>query len=117
MERMQKLRMLFLGDTRVRPEQAGKRPWQLGVAPNSLKCHTQDGAARSGSQGGRATIGCEGEDDDDLIVSIMLPSPQAGDGERDNKSFTSVDELYVVAVRPAKEYVTYACSLQSPVLV
>ena len=78
--------------------------------------HAQDGDARSGSKGSRATIGCEGEDDD-VIVSIMLPSPQAGDGERDNKSFTSVDEVYVVAVRPAKEYVTYACSLQSPVLV
>ena len=43
--------------------------------------HAQDGDARSGSKGSRATIGCEGEDDD-VIVSIMLPSPQAGDGER-----------------------------------
>ncbi len=47
----------------------------------------------------------------------VLPSPQAGEGEKDNKSFTSLDEVYVVAVRPAKEYVTYACSLQSPILV
>ena len=78
--------------------------------------HLQDGGDSTGSKSGRATIGCEGEEED-LIVSIMLPSPQAGEGEKDNRSFTSVDEMYVVAVRPAKEYVTYACSLQSPVLV
>ena len=78
--------------------------------------YLQDGDARSGGKGSKATIGCEGEEDD-LIVSIMLPSPQAGDDVKDNKSFTSVDEVYIVAVRPAKEYVTYACSLQSPVLV
>jgi len=76
----------------------------------------QDGGDRKSSKGSKATIGCEGEDED-LIVSIMLPSPQSGDSDKDNKSITSVDEVYVVAVRPAKEYVTYACSLHSPILV
>jgi hypothetical protein len=76
----------------------------------------QDGSDGKSLKGGKTTIGCEGEEED-LIVSIMLPTPQAGESEKDNKSFTSLDEVYVVAVRPAKEYVTYACSLQSPVLV
>ena len=73
----------------------------------------QDGQGKKGS---KATIGCDGEDDD-LIVSIMLPSPKAVDSEKDNRSFTTVDEIYVVAVRPGKEYHTHACSLQSPILI
>ena len=73
----------------------------------------QDGEGKKGS---KATIGCEGEEDD-LIVSIMLPSPKAVDSEKENRSFTAVDEIYVVAVRPGKEYHTHACSLQNPILI
>jgi hypothetical protein len=51
-------------------------------------------------------------------VSVMLPAPQHVDVEGNGtKSFTSVDEIYVISVNPTKSYVTYACSLQSPIMV
>ena len=59
-------------------------------------------------------IGCE-DADDDVVVSIMLPTQQLeGKG---NKSFQSLDEIFVVVVKPMKKYVTYACSLEDPILV
>ncbi|BDA44244.1 probable bZIP transcription factor 28 [Coccomyxa sp. Obi] len=59
-------------------------------------------------------IGCE-DADEDVVVSIMLPTQQPeGKG---NKSFQSLDEIFVVVVKPMKKYVTYACSLEDPILV
>lgn len=59
-------------------------------------------------------IGCE-DADGDVVVSIMLPTQQPkGMG---NKSFQSLDEIFVVVVKPMKKYVTYACSLEDPILV
>ncbi|CAL8470217.1 g9759 [Coccomyxa elongata] len=48
-------------------------------------------------------IGCE-DADGDVVVSIMLPTQQPeGKG---NKSFQSLDEIFVVVVKPMKKYVT-----------
>lgn len=60
-------------------------------------------------------IGCE-DSVDDVVVSIMLPAQQPEEGTG-NKSFASLDEVYVVVVKPMKKYVTYACSLENPILV
>ena len=46
----------------------------------------------------------------------MLPAAQGGAGS-DNKSLTSLDEIFVVVVKPLKRYVTYSCSLNTPILV
>jgi hypothetical protein len=61
----------------------------------------------------RAKIGEEG--DEEVVVSIMLPAQEGANG--DNKSFTSLDEMFVVVVKPLKQYKTYSCSLASPILV
>lgn len=60
-------------------------------------------------------IGCE-DSDSDVVVSIMLPAQQPEE-VTGNKSFASLDEVYVVVVKPMKKYVTYACSLENPILV
>lgn len=63
----------------------------------------------------KATIEDSSSIDEDVIVSVMLPAQQ-GDANG-TRSFTPVDEVYVVAVNPTKRYVTYACSLQNPIMV
>lgn len=60
-------------------------------------------------------IGCD-IPDDDVVVSIMLPAQQPEKGAG-NKSLTTLDEIFVVVVKPMKKYVTYACSLQDSILV
>ena len=61
----------------------------------------------------KAKIGEEA--DEEVVVSIMLPAQEGANS--DNKSFTSLDELFVVVVKPLKSYVTYACNLDTPILV
>ncbi|KAK9808728.1 hypothetical protein WJX72_002650 [[Myrmecia] bisecta] len=67
----------------------------------------------------KATIGCSQKEDDEedaeAIVSVMLPTKQlAGSADA---YFTSLDQLYVVVLKPRKQYTTYACTLPKPILV
>lgn len=64
----------------------------------------------------KAKIGAA-DDEDEVVVSIMLPAAAQQGGSSQNRSFTSLDEIFVVVVKPLKRYVTYACSLSTPILV
>ncbi len=61
----------------------------------------------------KATIGC-GEDDPDVVVSVMLPTKSQGAADDE---FTSLDQLYVVVLTPGVKYSTYSCLLPKPILV
>lgn len=64
----------------------------------------------------KAKIGAADEEEE-VVVSIMLPAAAQQGGSGQNRSFTSLDEVFVVVVKPLKRYVTYACSLSTPILV
>lgn len=74
---------------------------------------SQDIPSSRSSKRHKATIGC-GEDDPDVVVSVMLPTKSQG--ATDNE-FTSLDQLYVVVLTPGVKYSTYSCLLPKPVLV
>lgn len=57
------------------------------------------------------TIGC-GEEDE-AVVSLMLPNKQQEGGAE--PSLTSIDEVFVVVLKPGKQYTTYSCGLDKPV--
>ena len=59
----------------------------------------------------KQTIGCG--DDSEVVVSIMLPSKQSANGA--SPSLTSLDQIYVVVLKPGKQYTTYSCGLDKPV--
>ena len=59
----------------------------------------------------KQTIGCG--DDSEVIVSIMLPTKQAS--ATGAPSLTSLDQIFVVVLKPGKQYTTYSCGLDKPV--
>ena len=66
-------------------------------------------------QRSQTTLDCSKELPEEVIVSVMLPTRKpSGGGE---SSVSSVDEIYVVVVKPNVKYSTYACPLKRPVLV
>lgn len=75
----------------------------------------QDVVVQELGKGGsyKAKIGEDAEEE--VVVSIMLPAQEGATS--DNKTFTSLDEIFVVVVKPLKRYVTYACNLDTPILV
>ncbi|KAL0037098.1 hypothetical protein WJX79_000251 [Trebouxia sp. C0005] len=74
---------------------------------------SQDMPSSRSSKRHKATIGC-GEDDPDVVVSVMLPTKSQGAADNE---FTSLDQLYVVVLTPGVKYSTYSCLLPKPVLV
>ena len=54
----------------------------------------------------------------DVVVSVMLPTkaPSVGNAT-DPAGFTSLDQLYVVVLKPSQTYTTYACGLNRSVLI
>ena len=52
------------------------------------------------------------EQESDYIISVMLPTKDQADS-----SYTSLEELYVVALNPNKKYTTYICGLKRPIFV
>lgn len=59
----------------------------------------------------KQTIGCG--DDSEVVVSLMLPSRQTP--EEDAPSLNSLDQIFVVVLKPGKQYTTYSCGLDKPV--
>jgi len=45
----------------------------------------------------------------DYIISVMLPAKHQAD------TYTQLDKLFVVALKPNKSYSTYSCELQRPI--
>ncbi|KAK9865149.1 hypothetical protein WJX84_002980 [Apatococcus fuscideae] len=78
-------------DTDGEPEVNSKRQ-RLG--PESLGCDVAEGG---------------------VVVSVMLPTRQ-GLGAAE-PSLTSVEQIYVVVLKPSKQYTTYACSLPKAMYV
>ena len=60
------------------------------------------------------SLGCD-VDEGGVVVSVMLPTRQTfGPSE---PSLTSVEQIYVVVLKPSKQYTTYACSLPKAMYV
>ena len=60
------------------------------------------------------SLGCDADEGGD-VVSVMLPTRQTlGPSE---PSLTSVEQIYVVVLKPSKQYTTYACSLPKAMYV
>ena len=51
-------------------------------------------------------------DESDYIISVMLPAKEQGDS-----SYTQLDKLFIVALKPNKSYSTFSCELQRPIFV
>ncbi len=63
---------------------------------------------------GPPTLGCD-VNEGGVVVSVMLPTRQ-GVGASE-PSLTSVEQIYVVVLKPSKQYTTYACSLPKAMYV
>ena len=97
----------------------------LPVHPDSEKEPPLSPFRRSGVKGtigadptGDVTGGLEG-----MVVSILLPTksglsrgPITNDGSAP-ANFTTLDQIFVVVLKPHSQYATYSCSLPSPILV
>jgi hypothetical protein len=55
-------------------------------------------------------IGCS--DESDYIISVLLPTKDQAD-----LSYTQLDKLFIVALKPNKSYSTYSCELQRSIFV
>ena len=82
---------------------------------------------------GKASIGSEPGDTvegglNGVVVSILLPTKSglvsgvsgAAAGGNDSSvpaNFTTLDQIFVVVLKPRAQYATYSCALPSPVLV
>ena len=88
---------------------------------------------QSGSLGyGKASIspGADGSTAgglDGVVVSILLPtksgmvsdlaSGAAGNESSVPANFTTLDQIFVVVLKPRSQYATYSCALPSPIMV
>ena len=63
---------------------------------------------------GSQTLGCD-VDEGGVVVSVMLPTRQAL--QTAQPSLTSVEQIYVVVLKPSKQYTTYACALPTAMYV
>lgn len=81
------------------------------------------------TSGVKGTIGADPHDAalagglDGVVVSILLPTksrlsqgPPPGDGSQP-VNLTSLDQIFVVVLKPHAQYATYACALPSSILV
>ena len=101
-------------------------------APSSAFGHGRRSSTLGGF--GKASIGGSGPGDDPMgggldgvVVSILLPTKSglvsgvsAGAGGNDSSvpaNFTTLDQIFVVVLKPRAQYATYSCALPSPVLV
>ena len=91
------------------------------------------GGRQSGSLGyGKASIspGADGATTgglDGVVVSILLPtksgmvsdlaSGTAGNDSSVPANFTTLDQIFVVVLKPRQQYATYSCALPSPIMV
>ena len=90
----------------------GRQPGTLGYGKASIGSGA-DGAAAGGLDG--------------VVVSILLPtksgavsgvaSATAGNDSSVPANFTTLDQIFVVVLKPRQQYATYSCALPSPIMV
>lgn len=77
------------------------------------------------ASGAKGTIGADPVSGslDGVVVSILLPTksrisrgPPTGDGT-EPANFTTLDQIFVVVLKPHATYATYSCALPSAILV
>ncbi len=93
-----------------KPDPKSRLPYMITCSQEQLILQVNSKRQRLGPE----SLGCDVAEGG-VVVSVMLPTRQ-GLGAAE-PSLTSVEQIYVVVLKPSKQYTTYACSLPKAMYV